>query len=383
MTELDRLREHIDAVDEQICGLFEQRMALTKEVAAYKKEHNLSVFQGDREKAVLAHIDSICSEENRKGGRVLFQNLMDISKCLQAQSMPPKAPIISLLEQNLQSPPKLPENPRIACQGVAGAYSHIAAKKFFPHADSIDFYSTFEEVFEAVQNETADFGVLPVENSNAGSVMQVYQPMRHYSFYIQHRTKIRVAHCLCARPGVTKEQLTDIYSHPQAIMQCERYLSNLTGVEVHEHANTAIAAKMVAESDLPIAAICSELSAELYGLDILQRDIQDNNENFTRFVCISKQCYLQKDANRITISFNLPQKTKGALYRMLTKFSVHDVNMSKIESMPNGSSNFDCIFYVDLDGHVADQDIRYLLCDLEEELPDFLFLGNYCDTSVT
>ncbi len=382
MSQLEELRQSIDRVDGEICALFEERMDLAHKVAAYKREHRLPIFQSGREEEVLRRIESLCSEENKSGGRVLFTNLIDISKCLQAQDLERKTPIISLVEECLSAPANAPNDPKLACQGVAGAYSHLAARKMFPDNRNITFFPTFEGVFDAVQNEEVDFGILPVENSNAGSVIQVYQPMRRHSFYIRNRLKIRADHCLCARPGVTQEDIREIYSHPQAILQCGHFLDRLSHAVITPYNNTAMAAKLVSESDRPIAAICSALCAELYGLTVLESSIQDNPENFTRFVCITKRLRHDPDANRITVSFTLPKDVNGALYRLLSKFAVHGVNMSRIESVPIGSRNFDVMFYVDLDGNIAEPRIRRLLGDLEEEMVDLKFLGNYRDTSI-
>lgn len=375
MPDLYELRAQIDRIDRQIQALFEQRMEAAAQVAAYKKEHSLPIFQTGREAEILQEIDRRSSPDCRDGARVLFTNLMDISKSLQQHKIHETTPSVARLEQALEHPKTPPERPVVACQGVAGAYSHLAARQMFP-SEELHFFGTWEEVFQAVEEGRVDFGVVPIENSTAGSVREVYELMRRHDFAISRETKVRVEHCLAARPGVTLNQVERVYSHEQALAQCSEFLKAHPSVEPEHVLNTAMAAKQVAGSSEPAAAICSRLGAQEYGLEVLACGIQNSEENYTRFICISKELYPTKEADTISVALSLPNE-RGALYRMLTKFAVNNVNMTKIESRPVGNKNFDVIFYINFTGNLYDQKIRDLLGDLSRELCSFKFLGNY------
>ncbi len=371
--DLKELRDQIDQIDIQIQDLFEQRMDVVKSVAAYKKQHQLPVLHTNREDEVIRQVTERAAPEYASGEKVLFTNIMDISKCSQKKLIQSNNPF---LEHSVPFSPDIAA--KVACQGVPGAYSHIAARALFKE-DIIHFYRHFEEVFQAVINEEADYGILPIENSNAGSVVEVYELLKKYNIYIARRIKIEVNHCLAALPGTQLSDIKCVFSHEQGIQQCSSFIHqhNLTA---HSYSNTAAAAEYVAQSDpnQHFAAICSNLGAQIHGLQILSDHISNIDENYTRFICISKKPQYSKEDNIISISFSLPH-TVGSLYRMLTKFSVYGINMQKIESKPIGNKNFDIMFYLDFTGNLKDENVSALLNDLAADLLQFKYLGNYIE----
>lgn len=374
--DLEALRSKIDDINSQLLTLFEQRMELTEQVAIYKKENNLPIFQPDREQEILSRIiKQTEKEENRQATKVFFSVLMDISKCQQKRVVSETTEITQKIQSSLHIPCKPART--VACQGVPGAYSNLAAEQIFGQPN-ISYYQSFEDVFDAVENNRADYGILPIDNSSAGTVGEVYTLMRKHSFFICHSTKVKVEHCLCAKPGVPLEKITDVFTHIQALRQCSNFLSAHPALIQHEYSNTAAAAKYVAESKDFSAAICSERSARLYGLQILKQNVQNTDENYTRFICFSKELRIPEENNRISIALSIPNYA-GSLYKLLTKFAVADVNMSKIESKPMGTRNFDFIFYIDFSGSLTDPSILELLNDLAQEYEYFKFFGSYCE----
>lgn len=372
--DLKDLRAQIDDIDNKIKRLFEQRMTVCKQVADYKRENKLSVLQGGREDEVLQNAARDINEEFADGSKVLFTNIMDISKCIQQNDVGLQSELAKDLLKAMSLPQPLPKSPKIACPGVAGSYSHIAAEKVFKNGE-IAFCGGFEKVVKSVEDDRADFGILPIENSAAGSVRDVYELIKKYDFYINFETKIKVQHCLAANRPCCVSDITRVYSHEQALAQCSDFLSGLTA-EQEKFENTATAARFVAESPLPAAAICSPEAAKKYGLTVIKKEIQNIDENYTRFICISKKLYPSKNAGTISVSLSIPNVT-GSLYRLLTKFAVNNFNMCKIESKPFGNKNFDAIFYIDFYANLFDKRAFDLIDGLSKEFESFKFLGNY------
>ena len=368
--DLNKIREQIDNIDTQLLELFLDRMELSKGVAAYKKENNMPIFQGDREKQILDRISSVSPEEHRGGARLLFTNIMDIGKTLQSEQL------------NDTSLPQFPiagddtiTGIKVACQGVSGANSEAACERMF-NDPSISFYESFEDVFEAVQREEVEYGMLPIQNSTAGSVMQTFDLMRRYNFYIHRTISIKIEYCLAVRKGTNFKDITNVYSHEQALKQCSNFFNENGGIMAIPYSNTAAAAKLVSGSDMPYAALCSQECANIYGLDIIKTNLQNSDDNYTRFICIKKNLSIVGDADIISVSLSIPN-TPAALYRLLTKFAVGGLNLLRIESKPIASRNFDVIFYLDFAGSVMDESVAKLLIDLEGDLSFFKFLGNY------
>ncbi len=280
------------------------------------------------------------------------------------------------LDQVMLAEAELPKSARVACQGVEGAYSNQAAEQFFD-APEIYYYPQFEDVFRAVENGSVEYGVLPIENSTAGSVAQVYDLMRRHNFYIIKDTKVVVRHNLLTAGETSVEQLTDVYSHVQALDQCMKLREQYKHITFHEYTNTAMAAKFVAEENNPhYGALASSKCAQLYNMHVLQKDVQDINGNATRFICISKTPGFSKNANKISLCFTVPHKP-GSLYHILHKFALNNLNMSKLESRPYPEKKFEYMFYVDIDGKSNDDQVRWLFNDLNNQLEYFKFLGSY------
>lgn len=367
--DLKDLRNKIDDIDEDILELFVKRMDVCRGVARFKKENNLPVLQGNREAELLERIRSLSPNGMENGSSVLFTNIMDISKSIQQQEIS--------AEFALKPKKFSPETAcRIGCQGVSGSYQEQACRKLFGDKE-ITFFHGWEDVFEAVQSGEIDFGILPIQNTTAGSVAETYDLMRKYDFYIAARIQVEITHCLAVKNGTSFEDVKKVYSHEQALSQCSEFLRKNNLEKIHD-VNTAAAAQRVLGSDEPVGAICSEACAEQYGLTILKKNIANVSPNYTRFICISKDFYAPEKPETVSVSLAIPN-TKGALYRLLTKFSVNDLNLDHIESKPILDGSFDVIFYLDFLGDVKDKLVGGLINELKNELPYFKFLGNYSD----
>lgn len=366
--DLTELRSQINDIDEQICELFVKRMEVCYKVAEYKIENNLPVFHADREKQIIDRVRAGVSEDMANPAEVLFTNIMDISKCKQFQKFFANEKEIPF------EPLDLTESRTVAVPGTVGSYSHVAAMKFLPEGKT-RFYESFGEVFAAVESGSADFGVVPIVNSTAGTVSQTYELMRKHDFKICACTKVAANHCLAVKHGTDISKVRSVYSHEQALMQCSRYLAE-HGYSAHTYENTALAASYVKESGEPLAAICSEVCAKHFGMDIIEKNIADAECNYTKFILIAKRMLLAEGADIISVSLTTPHQT-SALYRLLTKFSVSGLNLTKLESRPIANTDFDALFYLDFEGSIKSPDVVKLIRELETELGYFKFLGNY------
>lgn len=375
--ELDEIRREIDTIDAEILELFQKRMKLAEGVARFKKANNMPVFQAQREEEVLDRIADMSRDGMKNGSRLLFANIMDISKCIQQESLT-EAEIPEIYTNKR-------EKIRLACPGTEGSNSSEACRALFDNPE-INHVETFDEVFQAVENGTVDYGVVPIENNTAGEVTQTYQLMNKHSFYIYKSAAIRINHVLAAIKGATLSGIETVFSHEQALLQCGEWLSSHSELQTRPYMNTALAAKMVRDSQNgKIAAICSESCARLYGLDILEKNIADNPENYTRFICISKRLEVSENADMISVALTTPH-TAGALYRLLTRFAVNGLNLAKIENRPlppdmEKSGEFDVMFYLDFYGSIKDLSVVKLLKCLESELNYYKFLGNFESTT--
>jgi chorismate mutase/prephenate dehydratase len=261
---------------------------------------------------------------------------------------------------------------------VEGANSQAACDRLLPRGNIV-YVKTFEAVVSAVESGLCKFGVLPIENSSNGSVRAVYDLLQDHKLSIVRSTRLCIRHELLALPGVKQSDITEIYSHEQAIGQCSKFLNSLNGVHVIPSDNTATAAKMVAErGDRHAAAISSHPCAALYGLECVNDNIQDSDNNYTRFICISKDPAIYSGANRISLIIAADNKP-GALYEILSKLAALGINMTKLESCPVTGRNFEFIFFLELEASVKDASVMAMLEELERSCPGFLFLGNYAE----
>lgn len=366
--ELDELRKGINEIDEQLQKLFTERMELCCGVAQYKIENGLPVFQSAREEEILKRVKDKAPDDLKGGSAVLFQTVMDISKCLQYRRFFAGSDRIEYKKLDLSG------RHRVAVPGTNGSYSHIACSQVFKDYEPV-FFEDFDEVFSAVESGEAEFGILPIANSTAGTVGRTYELMKKHDFKICAATRVKVSHCLAVKRGVKLEDVKSVYSHEQGLHQCSDFIEAM-GFKTHKYANTALAACYIKESDKPLGAICSEQCANELGLDIVRRDIANAAYNFTKFILISKETLKSENADTITVSLALPH-TSSALYRLLTKFSVAGLNLTMIESMPIANTDFDVVFYLDFQGSVESPDVARLMSELKSELSYFKFLGNY------
>lgn len=372
--ELDVIRQEIDRIDKQLIALFKQRMDCARRVGEYKKERDLPVLNTQRENEVLDNVERSGGEYGY-AARLLFSNIMELSRALQHDIMGSGKELRKLLETAEYALDTQSHDIKIACQGIKGANAHEAALRLFPNAPAL-FCKSWNDVFRAVRDGDADYGVLPVENSSAGSVSDVYDLILKYRFFIAGALDLPIEHVLCALPQSELSDIEQVWSHPQGLAQCSEYIAqnNLKAVPC---SNTAVAAKLVqVEKRLNCAAICSEKAAKEYGLKILRRGFQNSSENCTRFIVISKKLYIPKEADKISLCFSLPHVT-GSLYNVLCRFSSHGLNLTKIESRPIPDKSFEYLFYLDFSGNVRSERVMNLMCALSEELPEFSFLGNY------
>ena len=377
MEDLARLRERIDAIDHQMLALFQERMDCAEGVAAYKRERGLPILDRSRERRVVASAAAEVPPELKSYAEVLMQLLMEASRMRQGERNYDTGPILDRVDAALKDGPGyFPQDAYVACQGVEGAFSQMACDRLFKHAD-ISFFDSFDAVFRAVEEGYCEFGVLPVENSTAGSVNQVYDLMMRHDFKVVRSCRLKIDHNLLAKPGTGLEGIHHVYSHEQALSQCEGFLSSLHGVRTHVVENTAIASRMVAESERDdVAALASRSCAELYGLDTLARSVQDRDNNYTRFACIARDLAIYPGADRSTFMLVVSHEP-GALYKILAKFYALDINIIKLESRPIPDRDFEFMFYFDVDCPAAAPEFLTLVRSLDGACEELRYLGSY------
>ncbi len=380
MKDLARCRAEIDEIDSQLLALLEKRIRVAESVAKYKLANNMKVFDETRERAVLDKIGSRSPEDVRDKLVGTYDGIMNMSKLhqyeLKSQYSPRRAFFNDALSNGL-SVPKDFTGKKVGAQGVDGAFSSQAARKMFPGAEIV-FFASWAEIFAALHSGEIEYGVLPVENSTYGSVTDVYRLIMDNDAYIYASLRLPVEHCLLAKKGSKVEDIKEIMSHPQAIGQCSDYLIR-TGIIATQATNTAKAAEIVSHSTRgDLAAIASADCAELYGLEILERGIQNEKHNTTRFAAISRDLTIGEDADKISIQFSLAHR-EGTLSRILGYFSALGLNLTKIESRPIPSQPFEYRFHLDFNGSMADVHTFNLICALSDELSEFRFIGNYSE----
>lgn len=377
--DLLELRNKLDGIDDQIIELFRQRMTISGQVAEAKRSSNTPILNSKREREILSRISEKAGDDFDGYARLLYNTIFDISRSYQSTILHSDSPLKATIENALSETPALfPKKATVACQGIEGAYSQLAAEKLFAFPN-IMFCNTFNSVFTAVDKGLCQYGILPIENSSHGSVGQVYDLMKNHNFYIARCFKLRISHKLLAKPGAKLSDIKEIVSHEQAIGQCAAFIRSLEGVKVTTCANTAMAAEIVAKSDrLDIAAISSEDCAALYSLTVLKDGIQLSDNNYTRFICISKNLEIYPGANKISLMLSLPHRP-NSLYSMLSKFSTLGLNLTKLESRPIPGSDFEFMFYFDMEASVLAPEVINLLSELSLQPEQFAFLGNYIE----
>ena len=379
MSSLDDYRRELDQIDREIVEKLEERMRTSEKIAVYKKENALPVLDALREREKIDQITEMAAEDMASYTRILYNTIMEMSKDHQRKVLQIESPVVQAIKKALEETPKVfPAKATVACQGVEGAYSQQACEKLFK-MPKIMFMKNFNGVFAAINQGLCQYGILPLENSTAGSVNQIYDLMMKYNFYIVKSVKLKIDHSLLAKKGVKKEDVREIFSHEQAIMQCEEYLKNFPQAKITVCENTAEAAKMVAESDRnDVAALASFACGQLYGLNCIEEDVQDNGNNYTRFICISKKMEIYPGADKTSLMLIVSHKP-GSLYNVLARFNALGINIFKLESRPIPERDFDFMFYFDVEAEVYSEEFVRLMSQLDELSQECKYLGSYTE----
>ncbi len=378
--DLKESRQRIDEIDKELIRLFEERMAVCTEVARYKRENGLPVLDAARERSKLTELSAMAKDDMKSYIRVLYSLMFELSRAYQSKLNAASSDLYKKIQSAIESGQKaFPKEAKIACQGIEGAYSQSACEKLFEYPD-IHYYSSFGKVFAAIEAGECDYGVLPLENSSAGSVNKVYDLMIEHDFSIVRSVRVKIDHNLMAKQGAKIEDIKEIISHEQALNQCSKFIKSLgKNVKVTAVANTAMAAEMVAKSDRSdIASLCSRSCASLYGLSCLAPSVQDAGNNHTRFICISKNLEIYPGADKTSLMLVTAHKP-GALYRLLSRFYALGINLQKLESRPIPDRDFEFMFYFDLDTSIYSPEFAELMLELEGLCDDFKYLGSYTE----
>ena len=373
--DLTTYRNEIDQIDNEIVRLFQERMDVAAKIAEYKKEQGMAILQPAREREKLAEVSEKSREDMQSYMRVLYSLLFELSRTYQERGN--RTELFDKIEYAIDNTPRLfPQSATVACQGVEGAYSQLACEKLFKNP-RIQYFRNFEGVFSAIEAGFCQYGILPIENSTAGSVNRVYDLMVKHNFSIVRSTRMKVDHCLLAKAD--HGEIKEIFSHEQAIAQSATFIKSLGNVKITVCENTAIAAMMVAQSDRKdVAALSSRMCAELYGLKILKSGVQDEGNNHTRFLCISKNTEIYPGADKTSVMMVLPHKP-GALYKVLARLYALDINLLKLESRPLPERDFEFMFYLDLETSVYSQEFARLMCEIGGICEEFRYLGSYSE----
>ena len=377
--DLSQLRLQIDNIDDQLISLFGQRMQVAAQIADYKKQNNLPIYVPSREREKLLDVSKKAGPDMANYTRVLYSMIFELSRSYQSKCNLESTELHKKITQAIETTPQLfPQASMVACQGVEGAYAQIACEKIFKDP-FIMYFKNFDGVFNAIEQGLCNYGVLPIENSTAGSVKKVYDLMIRHNFSIVRTFRLKVDHNLLAMPGTTLADIKEIYSHEQAINQCSGFLATMPGVKVIPVENTAVAAQMVANSGRSdVAALSSRSCAELYGLTCLASSIQDKGNNYTRFICIAKNLEIYPGSDKTSIMMVLSHKP-GALYKVLARLYTLGINVTKLESRPIPDRDFEFMFYFDLETSIYSEEFVQLMCELDDLCEEFKYLGSFSE----
>lgn len=373
--DLSELRVQIDAIDKDIVELYEKRMDICRQVAEYKIENGKKVFDKVREEEKIAKVKSMTHNDfNSVGIQELFEQIMSMSRKLQYKLLAEKGalgklPFIAVdkLDQ---------EGARVVFQGAEGAYSQAAMRQYFGDKISSMHVDTFRDAMAAIEEGSADFAVLPIENSTAGIVSEIYDLLVEYENYIVGEQIIKIEHCLLGLPGTKLEDIRTVYSHPQSLMQSARFLSEHDWKQISMQNNAFAARKVAQDKDCSQAAIASAYAGEIYGLEILKQGVNQSSNNSTRFIIVTNQKIFRKDAKKISICFEVPHES-GSLYHMLSHFIYNGLNLCKIESRPIEDRTWEYRFFLDFEGNLSDSAVKNALRGLRDEARNMKILGNY------
>lgn len=376
MDKLGELRHELDEIDDQIAALYQRRMEISGEVGQFKVETGRKVFDRQREKDKLTDVAlKVSGEFNKKGIQELYQQLMSMSRKLQYQQLVQAGALGRLPFIRIDDLDK--QNARVVFQGTEGAYSQAAMQQFFGEDVNSFHVRTFREAMEAIEEGSADYAVLPIENSTAGPVIEMYDLLDEFENYIVAETILPIVHTLSGLPGAKLSDINRVYSKTEALMQTSRFLDDHSDWQKLSVVNTAIAAKKVLEdNDITQAAVCSSYAAKAHGLSILVDEINDDADNSTRFIVVTNQKVFLKNASKISIRFELPHQS-GSLYGILSHFIYNNLNMTKIESRPIKGRPWEYCFFVDFEGNLEEPAVKNAIRGLREEAKNLNILGNY------
>ncbi len=373
--DLSELRQKLDVIDAELVRLYEERMDICEGVANYKIETGKQVLDRTREAEKLAKVRDLAHGDlNKQCVGELFEHIMSMSRKLQYRLLAESGNVLKLPFIEKEALEK--EGCKIVYQGSDGAYSQMATQRYFGEDADCFHVETFRDAMDALEEGRADYAVLPIENSTAGIVNEIYDLLVDYENYIVGEQIIKIEHCLLAAEGTQKEDIKRVYSHPQSLMQCSRYLQNYDWQQISMKNNAFAAKKVADEADHFQAAIAGEHAAKVYGLQILEKGINQSDTNSTRFVILTNQKVFRKNAGKVSICFELPHRS-GSLYHVLSHFIYNNLNMTKIESRPIEERNWEYRFFVDFEGNLADGAVKNALRGLRDETRSMKILGNY------
>lgn len=379
--ELSELRQRIDSIDKELVKLFTERMGVSAQVAEAKRQTGKPVFDPSRERAIVNNLTQNLDDEMAGYVSVLYNSIFEISRARQNKLLSGDSKLaLDIKEAKANTPEYFPAVAKVVCQGVEGAYSQIACERLFRRPD-ITYAETFRDAFRKVADGECKYGILPIENSLHGSVGEVYDLLKEFKnkIHIVRCIKIPIHHVLLGKKGTEITDIIEVYSHSQAIGQCSEFFRNHSEINVNVCKNTAMAAKMVSESDRKdVAAISSYDCAALYGLSVLEDDLQNSDNNHTRFICISKDLEIYPGSSKVAIMFTVPHRA-GSLVSILSRFNVIGVNLSKLESRPIKGRDFEFMFYAEIESYGLSSDLIAYLCELDNRPEEFVFLGNYIE----
>ena len=377
--DIQEIRKEIDRVDDQFVKLFNERMHLSSQIAEVKREQDLPVLNVRREREILNEVAAKSDPELANYSQVLYSLIFELSRSYQEKLLKTESELHKKISRAIGETPALfPQSAHVACQGVEGAYSQLACERVFKNPNIV-YFKNFEGVFSAIESGFCQYGILPIENSTAGSVKKVYDLMISHNFSVVRSVRLKVDHNLLAKRGTKLGEIREIFSHEQAINQCADFLQTLPGVKVTQVENTAVASELVASSDRnDVAALSSRACAELYGLEVLRASVQDEGNNRTRFLCISRNLEIYPGADKTSIMLVAPHKP-GALYKILARLYVLGINVTKLESRPIPDRDFEFMFYLDLETSIYSEEFVQLMCELDGMCEEFTYLGSYSE----
>ncbi len=367
MADLNDYRREIDEIDGQLIPLFERRMEVVREIGRYKKERGLPILQSGREEEVLQKAAEFLKNESYAADAKRFMRaVMEISRGAQSRGM----------QAGGQQAQNTAKHGVVGYYGIPGSFSEQALIDLFSDRQERKAYAQFRDVFEALKDAKIDYGVLPIENSSSGAISAVYDLLDSYGFSIVGERRVRISQNLAGVSGATLDGITQIYSHEQGLIQCSEFLSSHGDWAQTSHQSTATSAKLVAEAQDPAkAAICSSRAANLYGLQILASDIQNHQENTTRFILIGREME-SRDADKVSLVFTLDHES-GTLYQTLRYFAEYGISLVKIESRPIPDVLWNYRFYLDFEGDIDNRQVKTALDAIAEHAKDFRVLGAY------